>query len=387
MLNVVSSAIANTPPPDVLADILRRRSKTYHFDKQTDESMVPLFQHGVDGKPRKNKLLLPHRNWCSIRPWAPGSTPPSTPPGSDDEDQNLPHANKPGLLRRLSSSRRRSASYADLPPRDPVTGPRPPVSGHAGRGGLLSHVSWRHSTNSHRPGLLSRSLSLGQGEGAARGEKSGFFSFGRRKRPSRPDDGGINGQWGAESDEEDYNGYDDVHFGGRRRPSGLRGGAADDEFSDGDEAYFSARSPRRAQTTGSQAMVAAAATSASTQEPEGLPPRPFHRTPTGLSAKQMRKASHYEVDLEGGLDISINVEVNPKDPTGITVPYRILVPKLFYEYDPGTDVLPQSEGEDEKQELKGLKRLLSLRSRGHSAQAGSGGTVVHDHGQQAATAP
>jgi hypothetical protein len=88
-------------------------------------------------------------------------------------------------------------------------------------------------------------------------------------------------------------------------------------------------------------------------------PKPFHRTPTGLSTKQRKHADDLAVDLEGGLDISLNVEVNPKDPAGITVPYRILVPRLFH------------DEEDEKrhnavlasEQPTGFKRFLSLRGK------------------------
>lgn len=66
MLNVVSSAITNTPPPDKLADFLNKRNKIHHFDRQTDEDMVRIFDVDVDGSPRNNKCLLPRRNWCSI---------------------------------------------------------------------------------------------------------------------------------------------------------------------------------------------------------------------------------------------------------------------------------------------------------------------------------
>ncbi|KAJ8122478.1 hypothetical protein O1611_g9829 [Lasiodiplodia mahajangana] len=85
MPNVISSAIANTPPPDLMADVLNKRNKVHHFDKETDESMMPLFDHGVDSKPRNNKHLLPHRNWCSIREYVPGHTPPPTPPPEEFE--------------------------------------------------------------------------------------------------------------------------------------------------------------------------------------------------------------------------------------------------------------------------------------------------------------
>lgn len=73
-------------------------------------------------------------------------------------------------------------------------------------------------------------------------------------------------------------------------------------------------------------------------------PRPgnFHRRPTNMSEKAVRKGgadsiAHLEdekkghINLEHGLDICINCEVNPKDPAGITVPYRLLVPALWYE--------------------------------------------------------
>lgn len=75
MPNVVSSAIVNTPPPDMMADIMNKRDKKHYLDKedkQTLEDMIPMFTHDVDGKGRNNKRLLPRRNWCSIREYHPG---------------------------------------------------------------------------------------------------------------------------------------------------------------------------------------------------------------------------------------------------------------------------------------------------------------------------
>ncbi|QNQ00233.1 Conserved hypothetical protein [Yarrowia lipolytica] len=66
MLNVISSAIVNTPPPDTMADFLNKRNKVHHFDFKTDENMVSIFPCDVDGSHRNNKRLLPRRNWCSI---------------------------------------------------------------------------------------------------------------------------------------------------------------------------------------------------------------------------------------------------------------------------------------------------------------------------------
>lgn len=76
MPNVISSAIVNAPPPEMLADFLNRRNKIHHMDSNTDEDMIPIFTHDVDGKNRNNKRLLPRRNWCSIREYHPGKSDP-----------------------------------------------------------------------------------------------------------------------------------------------------------------------------------------------------------------------------------------------------------------------------------------------------------------------
>jgi hypothetical protein len=75
----------------------------------------------------------------------------------------------------------------------------------------------------------------------------------------------------------------------------------------------------------------------------------------------MKQADNYQVNLEGGLDICLNVEVNPKDPTGITVPYRMLVPKLLYEYVPDKEEEEEAVVENERPSV--FKRLLSFRKK------------------------
>lgn len=63
----------------------------------------------------------------------------------------------------------------------------------------------------------------------------------------------------------------------------------------------------------------------------------FLRRPTNLGEKAMRREESGgaeqsgHINLEGGLDIALNFEVDQKDPAGVTVPYRLLVPALFYE--------------------------------------------------------
>lgn len=354
MPNIISSAIVNTPPSDLLADVLNKRNKVHHFDKQTDESMIPLFQTGVDGKPRNNKHLLPHRNWCSIREWSPGETPPPSPPRSAYDRTPSPPPKKSGgggLFRRLSLSKNRPSadSQDDLASRtDSVRGPRPPVT--RGGGGLFRSLSRRSSTSKkEKPAKLTRSMSVGEAP-----KKGGFFSFGRRSSQSRPDDGGINGSWGDDPEDDEY--WDEPQPS-RERGSGLRGGAAYDEYSEGDDSHYMAhpQPPRRAATTGGQGLRGPHG------DEEFPPTRPFHRTPTGLSTKQKKNAEQFEVDLEGGLDICLNVEVNPKDPAGITMPYRLLVPKLLYEYSPEVDEVPIAPAEPA--EPSGFKRLLSFRKK------------------------
>ena len=342
MPNIVSSGITDSPPTNLMADVINRRDKIHHLDKETDEAMMPLFQTGVDGKARNNKRLLPHRNWCSIRQWEPGSTPPPSPPESSHEDSATPPppSRAGSLLRRLSFSG--SRPRPDMS-RESVRGPRPPITGVNPTGGLFRSLSRRNSTSdAERPSKLTRTLSWGRGDGPKR---PGFLSgLMRRNSQSRPSIADPNSQWGPESDVEDY--YSDQRLPGQPQPMGLRGGAVHDEYSDGDEANFTTRPPPRTQTFAGP----------ETQTDEDFVPKPFHRTPTGLTTKQLRKAENFEVDLEGGLDVCFNVEVNSKDPTGITVPYRLLVPKLFYEYNPN-DALPSDE------EPTGLKRLLSLRKK------------------------
>lgn len=65
-------------------------------------------------------------------------------------------------------------------------------------------------------------------------------------------------------------------------------------------------------------------------------PRPgnFHRRPTNISERAVRKGDegHDEghINLEHGLDVVLNCEVNQKDPAGLTTPYRLLIPALWY---------------------------------------------------------
>lgn len=96
-------------------------------------------------------------------------------------------------------------------------------------------------------------------------------------------------------------------------------------------------------------------------------PGRFHRRPTNLSEKAAKKAAKQGddgagafVDLEGGLAITLNMEISPQDPAGITVPYKLLVPALRYE---GTEYDPPPT-----QVVKGWRKWLNVPRRKKQAE-------------------
>lgn len=66
IFNVTSSAIINAPPPDAMATLLNKRSKIHHYDRYTDEDVVPIFSVNPDGTPRDNVQFLNKRNWSDL---------------------------------------------------------------------------------------------------------------------------------------------------------------------------------------------------------------------------------------------------------------------------------------------------------------------------------
>ncbi|KAF7960971.1 hypothetical protein EAE96_000641 [Botrytis aclada] len=305
MTNVISSAIVNAPPPDMLADILNKRNKVHHFDADTDEDMIPIFTHDVDGKPRNNKRLLNRRNWCSIREYNPSLTRPSSPDATTSYDGSISPVPRRGLLRRFTT---KGPSYRpDAPPLSNASffNRRPSFSRPS-----LS-LSRRNSNESARPGSLKRTLSL------TRKDFTGLF----RRNSKRRDSGGINGYGSESEDDLSYN----PNLDG---PATMRGGAGDKYYA------FENEAPRA--TSYSEKQAATSVAGSQPQEPV-FQRNKFHRTPTGLSERQIRKGNYQNINLEGGLDICLNVEVNQKDPAGITMPYRLLVPALWYEDDMGEE--------------------------------------------------
>jgi PhoD related phosphatase len=69
MVNVISSAITNKPPPAAVANLLARRNKIHHLDHDTDETLLNCFDRDpVDTKKTgdANHCTMPSRNYAII---------------------------------------------------------------------------------------------------------------------------------------------------------------------------------------------------------------------------------------------------------------------------------------------------------------------------------
>ena len=69
MVNIISSAITNKPPPQAVANLLARRNKIHHLDRRTDETLFNLFDRDPGNSKRTapaNKCTLPSRNYALI---------------------------------------------------------------------------------------------------------------------------------------------------------------------------------------------------------------------------------------------------------------------------------------------------------------------------------
>lgn len=69
MFNVISSAVVNTPPPNPMVTLLQSKAGIHHFDHETDEDAMPLFDVEVSGSGnRREKCFLNRRNWSDLIP-------------------------------------------------------------------------------------------------------------------------------------------------------------------------------------------------------------------------------------------------------------------------------------------------------------------------------
>ncbi|CAG8154999.1 unnamed protein product [Penicillium olsonii] len=69
IVNVVSSAITNKPPPKAVANLLARRNKIHHLDRDCDETLMPIFDKQPGGQEKSaawNKVTMPSRNYAIL---------------------------------------------------------------------------------------------------------------------------------------------------------------------------------------------------------------------------------------------------------------------------------------------------------------------------------
>ena len=69
MANVVSSAIVNKPPPQAVANLLARRNKIHHLNRDTDETMLDLFDKDPGDSSKTaggNHCTMPSRNFAML---------------------------------------------------------------------------------------------------------------------------------------------------------------------------------------------------------------------------------------------------------------------------------------------------------------------------------
>jgi hypothetical protein len=86
MANIISSAITNKPPPSAIANLLARRNKIHHLDRDTDETLIQMFDHDPGARPElkaqaskqqvknlptrktndSNRVTMPSRNFAII---------------------------------------------------------------------------------------------------------------------------------------------------------------------------------------------------------------------------------------------------------------------------------------------------------------------------------
>ncbi|KAG2178204.1 hypothetical protein INT43_003457 [Umbelopsis isabellina] len=65
MMQVVSSAIVNAPPPQALLTYLGQNSSPISFNGNTEEKMYNIFKQSPNGNSRTNQKLMGRRNYCA----------------------------------------------------------------------------------------------------------------------------------------------------------------------------------------------------------------------------------------------------------------------------------------------------------------------------------
>ncbi|PSR92409.1 hypothetical protein BD289DRAFT_364574 [Coniella lustricola] len=91
MVNVISSAIVNKPPPQAIANLLARRNKIHHLNTDTDETLLKLFNKDPGDSSKTaahNEVTMPSRNYAIITENSPNNPAFSSPSGQEHENSS-----------------------------------------------------------------------------------------------------------------------------------------------------------------------------------------------------------------------------------------------------------------------------------------------------------
>lgn len=97
MANIVSSAIVNKPPPQAVANLLARRNKIHHLNKDTDETLLDFFDKdpGTTAKTANhNHCTMPSRNFAMLTENSPHNQPNANSDGAAAADANADATSK-----------------------------------------------------------------------------------------------------------------------------------------------------------------------------------------------------------------------------------------------------------------------------------------------------
>ncbi|KHJ30452.1 putative metallo-dependent phosphatase [Erysiphe necator] len=317
MPTVNSSAIVDAPVSDQVTDLIEKKSKVRHLDTETNEDIIPIFPHDVDGLHRNNQRLLNRRNWCSIRQYC------FTPDVSHKSLENLttlaPQRSR-SLIRHLSGSgnSRKSPKFISSPfeNRSKLDASRPPLS---------NPKFFNDGNGKEIPGLisLSRHSSLSLGKRSIRGRTLSLtrrdfnpIELFRRSSRRRSFSGELNRQ----------RSFLEENITIEAKISNTCRGL---ENKDLDETPTRSKPIDKVQEKSK--VVEDNYSPVILKEMNGYEKsRNTSFESSKISEKSTRKDRFpLEINLEGSLDICMNMEINSRDPTGATMPYRLIVPALF----------------------------------------------------------
>ncbi|KAI9199860.1 uncharacterized protein BJ171DRAFT_517207 [Polychytrium aggregatum] len=77
IFNVISSGIANVPPPKFVQRLFAWSDTRRQVDEHSTEQLIPLFEHDVNGSrlAERNRKVMGRRNWCLVEEQSPSSDP------------------------------------------------------------------------------------------------------------------------------------------------------------------------------------------------------------------------------------------------------------------------------------------------------------------------